>query len=515
MNSKIQVYEATKEYVVYAEYYEKEIVLKRIEFMSQKTQRCFLVHYMEIMTVVWKDNSITAIGFDVEGNLFAEEHQKHKSIAIVYSSGITVANDYYVANAISETIIIVNKGLDCITICWNGAGFYIENCHTDFNVTSVIGSAKGTILVGKKFLAKKKYILQLIFHAKLKQTYSIWLSDNQLELLKCAKEGIKLVYILEYGSILEKKTESSSDLYYQKNDIKQPTIMENISLYSGCIFEDHSELVICSATVDNPIVVTAISKKTGKYRELYRLAFSQYRDRFIVHTLVYEQKHNMLKISKKQKRDNNNDIYYLHGGPNYNWNASYSHFFHKLVSQYGNVFIPAYHEKRDSWDGTDIDLVNSLSSEHTYRNKILFGESYGAFLAFQVWRKDPNRWHAMVLYAPFFSPETLEKTSGNDAVKNTIRRRNTDLLNRIASENNKNEKSECCTKVYIIRGKNDLIIPEDETMRVFEYLQVNYSWKNSKPVYEEIDGVGHSPLGIKQEILFNDKMEGIFELITH
>lgn len=200
----------------------------------------------------------------------------------------------------------------------------------------------------------------------------------------------------------------------------------------------------------------------------------------------------------------------LHGGPNTHWYPRYDKRICYMAEAGYKVLYPNYFgssgygkidytKVENKWGKADVLDIVRLGEEMPAGKRILYGESYGGFLAFQVWLKNPKLWDKVILYAPFFSPQSLRNASKDELSRKTVERCGQWDTEETVREPEVPQGVVQYTEFYVIHGTEDQVVPCQESMKIVNYLRENFAWE-SVPRLHLLDGVGHSGGGIKREL---------------
>lgn len=211
----------------------------------------------------------------------------------------------------------------------------------------------------------------------------------------------------------------------------------------------------------------------------------------------------------------------LHGGPHTHWYPLYDRKICIAVEKGLQVYYPNYFgssgygkidykKEENKWGGQDVEDVIRFGKECISGKRVLYGESYGGFLAFLTWLRKPELWDTVILYAPFFTPDSLQRAKKEDArtwktVEKCKNRKTEGLVQGIKLDTEKFYY----TEFFIIHGKEDLTVPYEESVKLTAYLRERFRWRRETPKLYLLDGVGHSGGGVWQEL----RRDQIFEAV--
>ncbi|GAA2898186.1 hypothetical protein GCM10010517_63260 [Streptosporangium fragile] len=203
----------------------------------------------------------------------------------------------------------------------------------------------------------------------------------------------------------------------------------------------------------------------------------------------------------------------LHGGPEAAWRLGFDPLFQRLAAEgiavvapnqrgstgYGSAHRDAIH---GAWGGPDLadilHLGRSLVAERgpDRPRPMLYGASYGAYLALLAAAAEPDLWDRAAVVAPFLSGALLHE-DGPGSVRNLINRlggreeiRTDDLgprdLLRLADR--------IRLPLLIVHGEQDPIIPVSHSRRLHDRLLRTRHVHGAPMTYLEVPGAGHDPL---------------------
>ncbi|HET9140778.1 prolyl oligopeptidase family serine peptidase [Actinophytocola sp.] len=194
----------------------------------------------------------------------------------------------------------------------------------------------------------------------------------------------------------------------------------------------------------------------------------------------------------------------LHGGPEAAWQLGFDRVFQRLAAagiavvapnQRGSTGYGSAHRQaiNGAWGGPDLADIRHLGVRlgRSGRAPMLFGTSYGAFLALLAAATEPAAWSRCVAVAPFLSARRLHAEAG-PAVRSLIDR----LGGRIQLDDELGPRDlfqlgeRIRTPVLILHGEHDDVIPVTQSRVLADRLR-----RAAAPVrYREIPTGGHNPL---------------------
>ncbi|MGJ6962813.1 alpha/beta hydrolase family protein [Streptosporangium sp. G11] len=201
----------------------------------------------------------------------------------------------------------------------------------------------------------------------------------------------------------------------------------------------------------------------------------------------------------------------LHGGPEAAWRLGFDPLFQRLAAeeiavvapnQRGSTGYGAAHRAgiQGAWGGCDLadilHLGRHLAAGRGPDRPMLYGASYGAYLALLAAAAEPGLWERAVVVAPFLSGRLLHE-DGPASVRNLIDRlggreeiHDDDLgprdLLRLAGR--------IRLPLLIVHGEHDPIIPVGHSRRLHERLRRTRHPDAAPVTYLEVPGAGHDPL---------------------
>ncbi|WP_433242666.1 alpha/beta hydrolase family protein [Streptosporangium sp. CA-135522] len=203
----------------------------------------------------------------------------------------------------------------------------------------------------------------------------------------------------------------------------------------------------------------------------------------------------------------------LHGGPEAAWRLGFDPLFQRFASediavvapnQRGSTGYGATHRYavHGAWGGPDLadilHLGRSLVAERgpDRPRPMLYGASYGAYLALLAAAAEPGLWDRATVVAPFLSGALLYE-DGPGSVRSLIDRlggreeiRDDDLgprdLLRLADR--------IRLPLLIVHGEQDPIIPVSHSRRLHDRLLRTRHLHGAPMTYLEVPGAGHDPL---------------------
>ncbi|MBB5966500.1 alpha-beta hydrolase superfamily lysophospholipase [Planomonospora venezuelensis] len=216
----------------------------------------------------------------------------------------------------------------------------------------------------------------------------------------------------------------------------------------------------------------------------------------------------------------------LHGGPESSWRLGFDPLFRRLAAagiavvapnQRGSTGYGAAHRDavRGAWGGPDLDdvlhLGRALSAARGpgRERPMLYGPSYGAYLALLAAAARPGLWARAAVVAPFLSgrhlhddgpPEVrnlIDRLGGREEIDDDLGPR--DLL-RLAGRMR--------LPLLIVHGDQDPVIPVSHSRRLRDRLRESGHRGGAGPAYLEVAGAGHDPLSEAGGHLVLDRVAG-------
>lgn len=209
-------------------------------------------------------------------------------------------------------------------------------------------------------------------------------------------------------------------------------------------------------------------------------------------------------------RDASEVVIALHGGPAAHWPLKFSQFFQVLAAEgltvlalnprgstgYGDAF---HQHLVGQWGGPDLADVLAVTryvvAGRSGRRALLFGESYGAFLALLSAGAAPDLWDRVLAVAPFLSGTGLYQVA-SPRVQNMIDR----LGGRkpVLDEHGPRDVLELAGRItaplLLIHGAADEIIPVGQSRTLAEHLTRIGRRPGMDFRYQEVAGAPHTPL---------------------
>jgi pimeloyl-ACP methyl ester carboxylesterase len=203
----------------------------------------------------------------------------------------------------------------------------------------------------------------------------------------------------------------------------------------------------------------------------------------------------------------------LHGGPEAAWQLGYEPLFQRLAvagvavlapNQRGSTGYGAAHRLaiRDAWGGPDLaDVVQLGRRLATQREAVglggpmLYGTSYGGFLALLSAACAPDAWSRCVAVSAFLSGPELYADAGTP-VRNFIDRLggHTTINDRLGPRDVGSLCSRIRTPVLLVHGERDPLIPVSHSRRLCSALVARGRRPGVDFEYLEVPGAGHDPL---------------------
>lgn len=301
---------------------------------------------------------------------------------------------------------------------------------------------------------------------------------------------------------------NSDIVLYNINENREIIRLSNFDCYDNCYYVAANKIYIGASRVNEPVVVFSISRNNYEIKILYEL-YDQKKHKYIAEKkYVTKEKELSLAYTVIYNKLNNkmlqSPIVFLHGGPKMLWKSCFAPLLCELAEKHNYYYLSYIGSdglNQYGWAGLDLKQAITFT-KHKIKNHngILWGESYGAFLAFHLWLHTFNYWDKLILVAPFFTPESfLSKLSSDQfEIANTIKKNNKGNYSSLPFEK-EGEKYSSKTRVYIVHGKQDRIIPYNESVDLHNYLLDHFVWKNGDPILKLLDGSGHHNYGVRSE----------------
>ncbi|MCC5578820.1 S9 family peptidase [Microtetraspora sp. AC03309] len=203
----------------------------------------------------------------------------------------------------------------------------------------------------------------------------------------------------------------------------------------------------------------------------------------------------------------------LHGGPESAWQFAYDPLFQRLAAagiavvapnQRGSTGYGAAHRDaiRDAWGGPDLaDILHLGRALAAARGPerprpMLYGVSYGAFLALLAAAAETDLWSRAAVVAPFLSGQALSQ-DGSAAVRALLDRlggRAELADDALGSRDLLRLADRIRLPLLIVHGQEDPIIPVTHSRRLYDRLRESGRRVGAEVTYLEVPGGGHDPL---------------------
>ncbi|MFI7690150.1 alpha/beta hydrolase family protein [Nonomuraea sp. NPDC049655] len=216
----------------------------------------------------------------------------------------------------------------------------------------------------------------------------------------------------------------------------------------------------------------------------------------------------------------------LHGGPEAAWRFAHEPLFQRLSragiavvapNQRGSTGYGAAHRDaiRDAWGGPDLADVLALghalaaARDPGEPRPMLYGASYGAYLALLACAAQADLWSRAAVVAPFLSGRELyedgpppvrallDRLGGRTGIDDELGPR--DLL-RLAGRMR--------LPLLIVHGDDDPIIPVEHSRRLYARLRAAQWPEGAAPTYLEVPGGGHDLLHDVRDTAALDRVVG-------
>lgn len=478
--------------------------------------------------VVHQEGKLTLFTLDGAGNILNDTLLREKVCqAIAYY----MTDDLFVVISTNNGCKFANIGIYNVSqtkLLWSGdvehaieslEGCYVQDEYLCVNYTTPLGvcaswlinlesrktldisfnedsNEKCLAIVDDKYLVQSDIFVQNRFYfldknnvKEINIDYNPAIEYEFLSMLN----GDKLLYI-------EKRTSGSclNIVRFEKEYIVNPfTILEDVLVFSTLVIE--GSLFIVGSSVSHKIFLCRFSLNSFVLNFIYTDDAEHIIEthKEINSTLPYKKHPDIILRSGQSSTKKDGVVVFLHGGPWISWSPMYSLTYDQIVDRYDFMYINYfgsgarrcidYSRKENRFLNRDLNEVNDLkSSISAASTKILFGESYGAFLAWQAWQLDINYWDKLILFSPFYSFSSLMKSTSSEKLIRTLERCHVnDVLCRPYDSFDFFEVAESKpssrTEVSIIHSPYDEIIPISESFRISNYLNESFEWLHSEP----------------------------------
>ncbi|MFC4118885.1 alpha/beta hydrolase family protein [Nonomuraea zeae] len=212
----------------------------------------------------------------------------------------------------------------------------------------------------------------------------------------------------------------------------------------------------------------------------------------------------------------------LHGGPEAAWHFGFEPLFQRMAAagmavvapnQRGSTGYGAAHRDaiRDAWGGPDLADVLHLGRTLAgargpgRRRPMLYGISYGAYLALLAAAAEPDRWDRAAVVAPFLSGRELYQ-DGPSGVRTLLDRLGgrTELHDGLGPRDLARLADRMRLPIMIVHGLQDSTIPVAHSRRLHERLLA--AGHPVEPVYLEIASADHDPMASSEGHLVTSRL---------
>ncbi|MFF4198017.1 alpha/beta hydrolase family protein [Nonomuraea sp. NPDC001831] len=199
----------------------------------------------------------------------------------------------------------------------------------------------------------------------------------------------------------------------------------------------------------------------------------------------------------------------LHGGPEAAWRFAHEPLFQRLSragiavvapNQRGSTGYGAAHRDaiRDAWGGPDLADVLALgralaaARDPGAPRPMVYGASYGAYLALLACAAQADLWSRAAVVAPFLSGRALYE-DGPPPVRALLDRLGgrTDLDDELGPRDLLRLAGRMRLPLLIVHGDDDPIIPVGHSRRLYARLRAARWPEGAAPIYLEVPGGGH------------------------
>lgn len=212
-------------------------------------------------------------------------------------------------------------------------------------------------------------------------------------------------------------------------------------------------------------------------------------------------------------RDSAQVLIALHGGPEAAWQLGYEPLFQQLAAagvavlapnQRGSTGYGAGHRLaiRDAWGGPDladiVQLGRRLAAQRAavgLGGPMLYGTSYGGFLAVLCAACAPDAWSRCVAVSAFLSGAELY-ADADTSVRNFIARLGgrTTINDHLGPRDLQRLCARIRTPLLLVHGERDPLIPVSHSRRLCSALVARGRRPGADFEYLEVPGAGHDPL---------------------
>jgi pimeloyl-ACP methyl ester carboxylesterase len=203
----------------------------------------------------------------------------------------------------------------------------------------------------------------------------------------------------------------------------------------------------------------------------------------------------------------------VHGGPEASWQLDFEPLFQRLAAagvtvvapnQRGSTGYGSGHRLaiQNAWGGPDLDDIAALGRQLADQRDavgleapMLYGTSYGGFLALLSASCQPTAWSRCVAVSAFLSGPSLHEDGGG-SVRRLVERLGGHTL--IEDELGPRDVADLCAgmraPLLLVHGERDPLIPVGHARRLCSRLLAHGRRAGVEFAYHEVPGAGHSPL---------------------
>lgn len=467
---------------------------------------------------VWENDYLSIENKKGEGIIFQYEEGARKFRQILH------LHDRYILNVTEtlenmlgvESYNVLENRMECIIAEKNSGKKFVE---ISFNTASVeqFCCDTGSYVIVSNVLGENRFFsVPHILGNTVKLLDIDYKAGHEYKYLHCVDGNVMIFH--DIGAT------TADIVLYDTTEKRELCRIRDVIPYTKCIQKIGGELFAAVMNINSQLLIYSVDLYSYRVSEMYRHGRRKQEvtvckkkieisDKRVMDYIVYEKPGGKVKGA----------ICMLHGGPNIHWLPHYQEEICDMTELGFKVFYPNYFgssgygkidytKQQNKWGGQDVADVVCLGEDIPPGNRILYGESYGGFLAFLTWLKKPELWDKVILYAPFFSPFSLQDAAaGNELVQQTAEKCGQPDIEQWIWKAGVENKEIQDTEFFVFHGEEDVIVPCRESVKIVEYLSKCFRWSRGEPKLFLLEGMGHSGGGIKKERQRNKLILSILE----
>lgn len=221
-----------------------------------------------------------------------------------------------------------------------------------------------------------------------------------------------------------------------------------------------------------------------------------------------------IKCVRYKGKYNTNCIIYLHGGPRMTYTGRYNELFRRFCTKLKiDIYWIEYYEREDGYDDYDKTLIERTISDvillrrnmNEYKKIILFGESFGGYIAYQIWIRTVKLWQGCIIGAGFSSMRKLME-HGTEKVRRVLMK-----YYDASIDKNIGLTDESTGRLVIIHGDKDERIP----VIIARWLYEEVTAKGLDVDYYELEGQPHEYVFYLDQFRFENAVFDAVERIIN